>query len=141
MEVKFEGGCLCGAVRYRSTAEPMMGGHCYCVDCRRSSGSSRCSHLVVSKAAVAVEGEVTLYERPADSGNVVSRAFCPTCGAPVYSLNTGMPEAIFIRASSLDDLEVFKPGMAVYGSRAPSWENLDPVLPTFATMPEGGLPA
>ena len=114
MTVGFHGGCLCGAVRYESKAEPAIGGHCHCEDCRKSSGAGHCAHLAVPKSAVSVTGEVTTYDKAADSGNIVSRAFCPACGAPVFSLNAAMPDLIFIRASSLDDLEVFKPQIVVY---------------------------
>lgn len=131
----FQGGCLCGAVRYESAAEPVMSGHCQCIDCRRSSGSGHSSHLAVPKDAVSVAGAVTIYGRPADSGNIVSRAFCPTCGAPIYSFNSAMPQMIFLRASSLDDLEVFKPQVVVYASRAASWDHIDPELPAFEKMP------
>jgi hypothetical protein len=41
------------------------------------------------------------------------------------------------RASSLDDLEIAKPRRIVYASRAPSWSQLDPNVPTFPEMPEG----
>jgi hypothetical protein len=138
MSSSFEGGCLCGAVRYRSEADPVMGGHCHCIDCRKSSGSGHCSHLVIARSAVSVTGEVTLYDRSADSGNMVTRAFCPACGAPVYSLNSASPELIFLRASSLDDPEIFKPQMVVYTKRAPSWDQPDPNLPGFAAMPQHG---
>lgn len=131
----FQGGCLCGAVRYDSKAEPAFAGHCHCHDCRRSSGTGHCSHLAVPRDAISISGPVTVYDRPADSGNVVSRAFCPACGAPVYSLNSAMPQLMFIRASSLDDLEVFKPEIVVYASRAASWDHVNPNLPAFPTMP------
>lgn len=134
----FQGGCLCEAVRYDSAVEPVVTGHCHCVDCRKSSGSGHCSHMGVPKAAVTVTGQVACYERPADSGNLVSRAFCPTCGAAVYSTNSAMPDLLFIRASSLDDPEVFKPHMIVYASRAPSWDHMDPDLKSYAEMPGGG---
>ena len=137
MDVRFEGGCLCGAVRYVCTAEPMMAGHCHCEDCRRSSGSGHSSHLAAPEASVSVQGEVAAYARPAASGNVVTRHFCPTCGAPVYSTNSGMPGMMFLRASSLDDVEVFKPQMHVYVSRAASWDRPGEELPTFDTMPPG----
>ena len=42
---------------------------------------------------------------------------------------------MFIRASSLDDLQVFKPQVVVYASRAPSWDYVDPKLPSFPKMP------
>lgn len=130
----FTGGCLCGAVRYESACAPLGGGHCYCRDCRRSSGTSHCSHLVVPRAAVALTGDVATYDRAADSGNLVTRAFCPRCGSPVYSTNAANPDALFIRVSSLDDPEAFTPQMIVYASRAPSWADLAPALPTFPEM-------
>lgn len=135
MKAVFSGGCFCGAVRYESTSEPVAAGHCQCIDCRKSSGSGHCSHLVVPEQAFEVTGEVRFYEAPADSGNIVGRGFCPTCGSPVYSVNSGLPGMIFPRASSLDDPEVFTPQMVVYASRGPSWDHLDPALPKFDTMP------
>lgn len=40
----FTGGCLCGQARYRAEEET-GGGHCQCIDCRKSSGSGHCSHM------------------------------------------------------------------------------------------------
>ena len=34
-----EGGCLCGGVRYRLTAEPERLCDCHCIDCRRASAA------------------------------------------------------------------------------------------------------
>ncbi len=133
----FSGRCLCGAVRYTCSAEPMMAGHCHCEDCRRSSGSGHCSHMGAPEDAVTLTGETTAYERPAESGNVIARHFCPTCGAAVFSRNSGMPGVLFLRASSLDDLEVFKPQMHVYAASAASWDRPGDDLPAFEKMPPG----
>ena len=133
----FSGGCLCGAVRYESGADPQVVGHCHCIDCRRSSGSGHGTHVAVPDDTLRVTGEVTFYDRPADSGNIVSRGFCPTCGCAIYSRNSGMPGLAFVRPSSLDDPEITTPQMIVYASRAPSWDHMDPGLPTFETMPKG----
>lgn len=135
MTTIFSGGCLCGAVRYESTADPVVTGHCHCEDCRRSSGTGHCSHMGLPEGAVTITGECTVYEKPTDTGNVVGRAFCPACGAAVYSVNSAMPGMIFLRASSLDDLEVFKPQVIVYTKRAASWDRMDPDLPSFEEMP------
>lgn len=137
MAQTFTGGCLCGAVRYSCDGEAIMAGHCYCEDCRRSSGSARCSHLAVPAAAVKLTGEVKDYLRPAESGNVVTRRFCPTCGAAIASTNEAMPGLVFLRASSLDDLEVFKPQMHVWTIRAPSWDKPNDGLPIFEKVPQG----
>jgi hypothetical protein len=137
MGIEFSGGCLCGGVRYVCTAEPAMAGHCHCEDCRRSSGTAHCSHLGVPEATVTLTGQTTSYARPADSGNVITRHFCPTCGSPIYSRNSGMAGLLFLRASSLDDMEVFKPQMHVFASRSPSWNRPDDGLPVFEGMPPG----
>lgn len=135
MSKGFQGRCLCSAVHYECSAEPMMSGHCQCIDCRKTSGTGHSSHLAVPLGAVSISGAVATYNSVADSGHIVSRVFCPTCGAPIYSLNDAMPDLMFIRASSLDDLEVFIPQMVVYVSRGASWDFLDPTLPQFPKMP------
>jgi hypothetical protein len=137
MSVRFTGGCLCGAVRYTCDAEPIMSGHCHCEDCRRSSGTGHCSHMLVPEPAVVMTGQVSGYARAADSGNVVERFFCPTCGAAVFSRNSGMPGLLALRASGLDDPETFKPQMHVYAGRAASWDARDAALPSFDKMPAG----
>ncbi len=134
----FKGGCLCGAVRFESASEPQMVAHCHCVDCRKSSGTGHGTHIVISEDAFSVSGDVKLYDSPADSGNTVSRGFCPTCGSAIYSKNSGMPGMVFPRASSLDDPNKVTPQMVVYASRAPVWDYVDPSLPSFPEMPEGG---
>lgn len=132
----FAGGCLCGAVRYQSAMGPQFVGHCHCIDCRKSSGTGHSTHIAIPASAFTVTGKVKFYDRPADSGNIVSRGFCPTCGSPVYSTNAATPGLVFVRASSLDDPDIAQPQMVVFASRAASWDHVDPALPAFAKMPE-----
>lgn len=134
----FSGGCLCGAVRFQSSADPQLVGHCHCVDCRKSSGTGHCTHVVIAEEAFTLTGDVKFYDRPGDSGNIVSRGFCSNCGSPIYSRNSAMPGIVFARASILDDPEIAKPQMVVYASRAASWDHMDPALPAFPIFPEGG---
>ncbi|MCP4330952.1 MAG: GFA family protein [Alphaproteobacteria bacterium] len=129
------GGCLCGDVRYQVNGEPLFGGHCQCASCRKSSGTGHCSHMGVAKSGFTASGRIEVYESPTDSGNMVGRAFCPRCGAPVYSLNSGFEDIVFVRASSLDDPEIFQPQMVVFTQHSPSWDRIDPNLPAFEAMP------
>jgi len=131
----FDGGCLCGSVRY-SAREDFGGGHCHCLDCRRTSGTGHGSHLIVAEDGFQLQGVVKGFSKPADSGNIVTRYFCPECGSAIYSRNAAMPGLVFLRASSLDDPEVFRPQMVVYTDRAASWDRMDPALPGFARMPD-----
>lgn len=131
---KFTGGCLCGSAKYQVEGDVMIAGDCYCVDCRKSSGTSHGTHVALPDDKFEATGNVTTYDHPADSGNVVSRSFCPTCGSALYSTNSGMPGSVFLRASSLDDLDAITLGMSVYTSRAPKWARINPDAPSFPDM-------
>jgi hypothetical protein len=91
--------------------------------------------MIVPEAAFNITGDVRFFDKPADSGNMISRGFCPVCGSPIYSRNSGVPGMLFVRASSLDDPQGFRPQMVVYTNRAAAWDHMDPSLPRFAAMP------
>lgn len=132
---ELKGSCLCGAVEYEVVAEPIVVARCYCADCRKASGTSHGTHVAVPESAMSVTGKVRFFDKPADSGNIVSRGFCPTCGSAIYSKNKGMAGLLFIRASSLDDPELIAPQLTVYASRAPSWAMINHDTPVFQEMP------
>ena len=138
--MSYTGGCNCRAIRYAIEAEPIMAGHCQCRDCQHLSGTGHASHIGFPKPAVKLQGKATHWEKAADSGNKVTRAFCPTCGSPVYSTNSGMPDFFVVEAASLDDPSRFTPQMVVYASSGFGWDHLDPALPRFAKMPQMGQP-
>jgi hypothetical protein len=37
-QMKIEGGCLCGKVRYSADAEPAFVGVCHCKNCQKGTG-------------------------------------------------------------------------------------------------------
>ena len=135
MTGKLSGGCLCGAVTYEAAGEPAVVGHCYCDDCRKSSGTAHCTHVGIVADLLTLSGRLQSYDKPADSGNVITRSFCPECGSPIHSANSGMPGMLFLRASSLDNLDNIRPQMTVYAARAPAWAQLDRSGPIFDEMP------
>jgi hypothetical protein len=90
----YTGGCLCGAVRYECSAEPLVTVNCHCRDCQRLSGSPFATVLLVPQDAVQVAGNVTWFDVKADSGNMASRGFCPHCGSPLFGKPSGMPVAL-----------------------------------------------
>jgi hypothetical protein len=128
-----KGGCLCGAVRYELTAPMLFGGFCYCIDCRKSSGSHSAS-MAVPEAALAVTGETREFATTGDSGGQVTRVFCPNCGSPLYSKGA-RPGVVMLKAGTLDDPEQFKPMASIYVARAPSWDPPRAGLPVFDGMP------
>ncbi len=95
--MSMSGGCLCGRVRYEVTAPMLFGGFCYCMDCRKQSGSHSAS-MAVPEAAVQMTGETREFETTGDSGSQVKRVFCPNCGErlprPEHAMAPGGPKDI-----------------------------------------------
>ena len=134
MEPKLTGGCLCGSVRYESSAEAIAMGNCHCRDCQRATGSAYASGLLVPQSAVTITGDVKYYEVTGDSGSIVCRGFCPNCGSRLFSKPPN-PELMGIMAGSLDDPSYFQPTMDIYTDSAQPWVCMNPDLPKFAKMP------
>ena len=131
MASEYTGGCNCGAIRYQIAAEPIIAFHCQCRDCQHMSGTGHSSNIGFPRAAVKLEGKATHWEKAADSGNKVTRAFCPTCGSPVYSTDSVMPDFFIVEAASLDEPARFKPQMVIFTSSGFAWDHLDPALTRF----------
>ncbi|MGX1099720.1 GFA family protein [Amorphus sp. MBR-141] len=130
----FTGGCACGDVRYACGEAPRLVGHCHCEDCRRSSGTGHTTHVIVDEAAFQLTGAVATYERVGDSGETVTRTFCPRCGSQIFARYAIRQGTIHVRASSLDDAALLSPGLIVYASRQLGWDVMDPSLPAFPEM-------
>jgi len=138
MSEAFTGGCACGAIRYHIADDPLVMNDCQCRDCQRKSGTGHGSYLTFpNRRRVTLTGNAAQWDMVADSGNVKTRGFCPTCGSPVYLTFSAMPELFTIHAASLDDPGRYKPQMVTYHLRGYVWDRVDPVLPTFDKMPPG----
>lgn len=135
MQVPFSGGCACGAIRYECTAEPAFSWNCHCRDCQRASGSAFCPVLYVPKAALTITGESTYHDVRAESGNLVSRGFCPACGSPVFIQAELVPSLQGLWASSLEDPSQFQPSVQVWIGSAQPWDYLHPALPKTEKAP------
>jgi hypothetical protein len=129
------GGCLCGAVRFRSTAAPIGARYCWCRDCQHIAGGAATVNVIFPSDAVTIEGETADYESLADSGNRMHRRFCPKCGAPLFSQAEARPHLLIIRAGALDDPGIAAPSGSIWVSSAPPWACIDPDLPQFPAQP------
>lgn len=129
------GGCLCGRVRFRSTAPPLASRYCWCRDCQRFAAGNATVNVLFPAGAVTVEGETSAYESVADSGNRMRRRFCPHCGTPLFSQSDGRPHMIIVRAGALDDPDVANPSSAIWVSSAPGWACIDPDIDHIPGQP------
>ena len=139
MEIR--GQCLCGAVRYRSTAAPITTRACWCRLCQYLGAGSGTVNVCFPADAVTIEGHTTLHETTADSGNRMLRRFCPTCGTPMFSAAAARPHLIFVRAGTLDDPELARPAITIWTAAAPSWACIDPAVPRDPGQPPPAAPA
>ena len=138
MSETWTGGCACGAIRYEIAGEPMAMNDCQCRDCQRKSGTGHGSYLTFPRNGVKQTGEARLWDIVADSGNVKTRAFCPTCGSPVFMTFAAMPEVFTVHAASLDDPGRYTPQAVTYAVRGHAWDHVDAALPKFDRMPPPG---
>jgi hypothetical protein len=136
MSKAYTGGCACGAIRYEIPGEPLVMTDCQCRDCQRKSGTGHGSYLTFAdRRSVTLDGDARHWDIAGDSGNVKTRAFCPTCGSPVYLTFAAMPDLFTVHAASLDDPGRYKPQMVLYGVSGHAWDHVDPALPKFDRMP------
>ncbi|MBV9860465.1 MAG: GFA family protein [Alphaproteobacteria bacterium] len=132
------GGCLCGAIRYESSGEPVFSLQCHCRDCQRQSGTAYVAAVRVPTAQFRiVQGEPRRYVARADSGNEIARAFCGDCGSSLYVQVSTRPDLIGLRVGTLDDPSVFRPEADIFVKSAQPWDHMDPALPKFPTYPAG----
>jgi hypothetical protein len=129
------GGCLCGKVRYSANAEPVFVGVCHCRDCQKFSGSAFSVVVALPKTALSVQGKVSTFQKPGDTGKMTERRFCPECGSPVVEEVAVMPDIVMIGAGTLDDSSWVKPGMQIYCDSAQPWVALGGGIQSFAKMP------
>lgn len=128
------GGCLCGAVRYRISAEPVISRICWCRDCQRISANGTVN-VIFPTDSIAITGEPAAYTSVADSGNQVRRRFCGVCGSHLFADSTGRAGLTVVRVGTLDDPSSIRPQANIWTSSAPSWACLDDSLTAAERQP------
>jgi len=125
-----EGGCSCGAVRYRLVSEPLFVHCCHCLNCQRQTGSAFVVNVLIEAARVELLGsEPVAVDVPRDDG--AQRIFrCPACQVAVFS-EYGRPEVRFVRAGTLDDPAAVKPDVHIYTRSKLPWVTLPASVPAF----------
>tara|TARA_R110000868_G_scaffold104557_9_gene287980 strand:- start:3328 stop:3750 length:423 start_codon:yes stop_codon:yes gene_type:complete len=113
------GGCLCGAIRYEITGEPVRVANCHCDECRRATGASFATVAFFSEEDVqVVRGTPKQFGHAADSGNTMTKEFCGDCGSQLLGAGSGSPGVRSVRVGSLDDAGFVVPQMDLYTGKA-----------------------
>ena len=130
----FKGKCLCGAVSYSSSGPAVFMGNCYCVDCRRESGTGHITAVAVPSATLVVDGATAAFAKPTDSGSHIHNSFCPVCATTLFTNPDNLPGLMLIRAGTLDDVSAVVPQMNMYVAVAPAWDVPPANIPGFPAM-------
>ena len=124
-----EGGCLCGAVRYRLERPPLHADYCHCRLCRRSAGAP-----VVAWGTWPADRFAWLRGEPRTfaSSKAGERSFCPGCGTQLTFVATDDPAFLDVTLASLDDPAAFAPEAHIWTTSRIPWLDLGDELPRYA---------
>ena len=137
MPVPFSGGCACGAIRYSCASKPRYMGNCHCRDCQQATGGAFFAAVGVKASDFSIlSGEPSWFEKPADRGHIMRRAFCSDCGSPLFIVNESNTNARALYAGSLDDPSLYEPSRDIYVASAQPWDLMHPDLPKDDGMPD-----
>ena len=134
----FEGRCLCGGVRFRVTGKLGPAGFCHCKQCQRASGSAFAANAPVRTRYFEITSGAELVSEY-ESSPAKFRAFCRSCGSPLYSRTDTDPEIRRIRLGTLDSDPERRPLAHFWvGSKAP-WYEIHDALPQYLGGPDSAL--
>jgi len=131
-----EGGCYCGAVRYRAEGEPGFKGQCHCRECQYLSGGHPNVIMAMPEAGFTYTRGAPKPFRRSDLDNPVTREFCPECGTHLLSKAPGLPGTVLLKVGTFDDPSVYGgPQMAIYTVDKQSFHHIPEGIATFERVP------
>jgi hypothetical protein len=117
-----QGGCLCSAIRFRISGEPVFSSVCHCATCRRASAAPTVAWLTFDRGQIEIlSGQPRTYR----SSQGVVRQFCGTCGSQLSYESVERPTTIDITTASLDNPNLFPPTLEVWLEHRLSWQTAD----------------
>ncbi len=128
-----EGGCECGAVRYRMSGDPIFVNCCHCRDCQKITGSAFALNAMVETDRLQIlSGELS-------TGKGGSR--CSGCGTLLWAEHPEFGSGIkFVRVGTLDEAERVKPDAHFFVRSKHPWVVIPEDVPAFETLPQKGEP-
>jgi hypothetical protein len=123
-----EGGCLCGAVRYRVTGEPQSTTWCHCRMCQRASGAPAVAWGTFPPEAFVFTLGAPAVFRSSPRGE---RSFCPACGTPLTFRPAAGRRDIDITLASLDDPAALAPDHHIWRMSRIAWFDTADTLPRY----------
>ena len=140
MPPPYSGGCLCGAIRYRLTDEPLTLYACHCTDCQRESGSSFGLTMVMSRTALdLLQGNPQRFAVTLADGRQKNGAFCGACATRVWGEPVQFPQVVNVEPGTLDDTTWLRPIAHIWTRSAQPWVVIPPNTLSFAEQPPDAM--
>lgn len=138
------GGCPCGAIRYEVTDMPLALYACHCTDCQRKSGSAFALNMPVPAKSFRIsKGTPKGWHNAGASGEQTIAWFCGDCGGRLYGERPSRPDAMTLRAGTLDDTSWLSPAAHIFMRSAQAWDaeaQQGAAIACFETMPNDFAP-
>jgi hypothetical protein len=131
-----EGGCYCGAVRYRAEGDPALKGQCHCRECQYFSGGS--ANVLIGMPGAGFQYTKGAPKQFTRSGieNPVTRDFCATCGTQLVSHAPILAGVALIKVGTFDQPAEFgMPQMAIFTCDQQPFHEIPQGVPTFERLP------
>ena len=133
----YDGGCLCGSVRYRLSAEPLTSYVCHCTDCQRRTGSAFALSVIVPAAALALtRGSTSPYSAVLADGRVKRGQLCATCGTRLWGEPLLYQAIRVLQPGTLDEPSLFPPVAHIWTRSAQPWVVFPKGVALFTEQPE-----
>ncbi|XXG95606.1 1 3-beta-glucanosyltransferase gel4 [Hypoxylon texense] len=133
-----EGGCFCGKVRISYEGEPVGKAVCHCTDCRKITGSTYSTNLIVPGAGFKIlSGTPKSISKVAESGKEITSHFCGDCGTTLFRDGPSFGDNKVIKVGTLDDLNALddaKPTVELFVPNRVSWVQEIPGTAQKTTM-------
>lgn len=128
-----EGGCGCGAVRYRVRGEPILVNNCHCRLCQIQTGSTSVVNAFIEADRVELlQGHLSEHEVPAGSGKPHVMHRCSACGVAVWSHYSRLGRLAYgVRVGTLDEPGSVTPDAAIFTESKMPWVTLPEGVPAF----------
>ncbi|HEY4169587.1 MAG TPA: GFA family protein [Reyranella sp.] len=138
--VDLSAACACGAVNIRFAGKVLSMFMCSCEDCQRATGAGHSAILLARPADVTIAGETRSFARPANSGAVLTRSFCPQCGTPLVARSSRAPEVLMLPVGLFGAAaaEWYAPNQLIFARSHRDWDVVADHLPQHQTYRDAG---
>ena len=127
-----EGGCSCGAVRYRLKAAPMITHCCHCTDCQKQTGGAFAINAMIETLRIEMlAGDPRVIEMPSPSGRGHEVHRCPSCDVALWSNYGRRTWMRFVRVATLDEPHAIRPDAHIFTRSRVPWVSLPEDIPAF----------